>query len=168
MTSIKRNIIGTPANSHNYNSHSRLRILFVCLGNICRSPTAEALFNYLHKSGKAIAFSRGTDYWHYGEPVCSLMRRVLEEEGVPAPERGAKIMEPSQISQFSLVIPVDKKVESYLKEVLSKKHHRKILPYMELTGGKEVPDPYKKDLNAAREAYSIIKEGVENLIALLS
>ncbi len=152
----------------NYNfKQDKLRVLFVCLGNICRSPTAEILFNLLYDGDKAVAYSRGVDYWHYGEPICPLMKEILENEGINVPKHRSRILNPSEVYYYSLIIPVDTKVEAYLKHLLSKKYHKKILPFKLLTEGKEVPDPYKKDLLAAKQTYAIIRQGVEKLIDLI-
>ena len=62
-----------------------MRVLFVCLGNICRSPMAEGIFRKLLKErGLEDRFevdSAGTGAWHVGEPMDPRARRVLEEEG---------------------------------------------------------------------------------------
>ncbi len=144
----------------------RLRIVFVCLGNICRSPTAEILFNHFRKGDDVIAYSRGTDYWHYGKPVCSVMKEVLEDEGIHVYERRAKFIVPSEVKRFDMIMPVDKAVEKYLRSTLSKRHHRKIVPFYLFTGGKEVPDPYGKGKQEALRTFRIIKSGIENLLKI--
>src|SRR2546421_4550256 len=84
-----------------------IRVLFVCLGNICRSPMAEAVF--LQKVRDAgleemiEADSAGTGQWHIGEPAHSGTRKMLASKGVPYDGR-ARLLRADDLNRFDYVL----------------------------------------------------------------
>src|SRR4051812_26586452 len=87
-----------------------IRVLFVCLGNICRSPMAEAVF--LHKvkaaglDGEISADSAGTGNWHVGAPPHSGTRRILSAKGI-AYEGRARQLSRSDLDSFDYILTMD-------------------------------------------------------------
>src|SRR5690349_9868133 len=87
-----------------------IRVLFVCLGNICRSPMAEALFRHLVAqaglSDRIVADSAGTGAWHTGEPPHHGTRRVLRERGIDYSHR-ARVIAPDDFTHFDYIVALD-------------------------------------------------------------
>ncbi|GAB5602162.1 low molecular weight protein-tyrosine-phosphatase [Thermus sp. FJN-A] len=133
----------------------RIGVLFVCLGNICRSPLAEGAFRkLLRERGLEDRFfvdSAGTGAWHQGEPMDPRARRVLEREGAYFPHV-ARQMTREDARLYHHILAMDREnlaeVERRFPEARGKA--RLLLDYL---GGGEVKDPYYGDLEDCLEAY---------------
>ncbi len=127
------------------------RILFVCLGNICRSPAAEAVFSHLVKSkGLEEDFeidSAGTGGWHVGQPADKRMRNSAMKRGIPITSLARKISS-YDLDSFDLILTMDDDnlaAVSNLAKQTGTNLDGKIKPllrYATQTNLKEVPDPY--------------------------
>jgi protein-tyrosine phosphatase len=86
------------------------KIVFVCLGNICRSPTAEGIFQHLvNERGLQPYFfidSAGTSAYHIGEPANSKSRQIAEKHGVKLQSR-ARRFEAGDLDEFDLILAMD-------------------------------------------------------------
>ena len=86
------------------------RLLFVCLGNICRSPAAEGVFlHLLAQEGLTEQFvvdSAGTGGWHVGRPADRRMRAAAELRGIHLPSR-ARQLEPGDLLRFDRILTMD-------------------------------------------------------------
>ena len=84
-----------------------IRVLFVCLGNICRSPMAEAVFARKVRDAKLedsiLSDSAGTGGWHIGSPPHPETQRVLKERSIPSQHR-AKQIAPSDLNRFDYIL----------------------------------------------------------------
>ena len=134
--------------SHSSGSH-RTSVLFVCLGNICRSPLAEGVFRHLvDAEGLTDRFeidSAGTGAWHVGEPPDGRMTLVAENHGISLDSR-ARQVEAEDLDRFQYILAMD---HSNLRELqrmvdLSGADVRiQLLREYDPEGdGDEVPDPY--------------------------
>lgn len=87
-----------------------IRVLFVCLGNICRSPMAEAVFMHRVReaglAGRIDADSAGTGSWHLGEPAHRGTRQVLSRKGISYDGR-SRLLLPEDLVRFEYVIAMD-------------------------------------------------------------
>jgi protein-tyrosine phosphatase len=139
------------------------KLLFVCLGNICRSPAAENIMNYLlEKEGlndKICCDSAGTAGYHIGSPPDSRMNAATTKRGIPL-QGEARQFTRDDFENFDLILAMDK---SNYRDILSldptKKHREKvklICDYARHHQEKEVPDPYYGG-----------REGFERVIDLL-
>ncbi|AEG33600.1 protein tyrosine phosphatase [Thermus thermophilus SG0.5JP17-16] len=132
-----------------------VRVLFVCLGNICRSPMAEGIFRKLLKErGLEDRFevdSAGTGAWHVGEPMDPRARRVLEEEGAYFPHVARRLSR-EDVLTYDHILVMDRE---NLEEVLRRfpEARGKVRLVLEELGGGEVQDPYYGDLEDFREVY---------------
>ena len=88
-----------------------VRVCFVCSGNICRSPTAEVVFNHLAAtSGRtelAAGVSAGTGSWHAGDDMDERSRQTLVEAGYAVPRHVAQQFQPSDFAGCDLVVALD-------------------------------------------------------------
>ena len=144
-----------------------IRVLFVCLGNICRSPMAEAVFR--HKvtlaglQDKIEADSAGTGDWHVGERPHPGTRRILADNGVEY-DHCARQLTARDLDTFDYVITMDEANRRGV-ERLGKGRARVVglLSHAPRTGVAEVPDPYYTgDFD---EVYGLVSEAAEALFA---
>jgi protein-tyrosine phosphatase len=86
------------------------RLLFVCLGNICRSPAAEGVFlHLLAREGlddQFVVDSAGTGSWHVGKPADRRMLAAAERRGIALPSRARQI-EPADLGRFDRILTMD-------------------------------------------------------------
>lgn len=126
-----------------------IQVLFVCLGNICRSPMAEAVFQQQVKEAgltrKIAVDSAGTGRWHVGEQAHRGTRDVLRRHGIPYQGRARQVM-PSDLQQADYVIAMDSSNVNDLlamdrQGVLDGKLYR-LLDFAPPGSPRDVPDPY--------------------------
>ncbi|NQV10529.1 MAG: low molecular weight phosphotyrosine protein phosphatase [Cyanobacteria bacterium] len=125
------------------------RLLFVCLGNICRSPAAEGVFlHQLAQEGLESAFlvdSAGTGGWHQGQPADARMRAAAARRGIHLPSRARQI-EIADLHRFDRILTMDDDNLAAVQELARGiEHGARIEPitrYCTPLGVREVPDPY--------------------------
>src|SRR5689334_17694378 len=125
-----------------------VKVLFVCLGNICRSPAAEAAFLHLAKeAGRELEFevdSAGTGAWHVGDKADARMRDAGRRRGM-AVTSIARQVSPDDFDRFDYIFAMDDENLRALRRLAPAKHHAKIRLYRDLDpegAGDDVPDPY--------------------------
>ena len=125
------------------------KIMFVCLGNICRSPLAEIIFkSIIEKSQKRNEYfinSSGTGNWHIGDLADSRSRLVAKKHGLIITHRAIQFNS-SFFAKYDYIFTMDKKNYHHLSKMTSdKKHLEKVKMFREFDTIKdniEVPDPY--------------------------
>ena len=141
-----------------------MRILFVCLGNICRSPLAEAIArDYTEKKGLNIKVdSAGTGDWHIGEPPCGHSQAVAKLHGLDISAYKGRQVCTSDFDEFDIVVGLDSKNIANLKSMGCEK--------VQLLGdfglsGEDVPDPYFfPGFEGFEKVFSMIEKCTINLI----
>jgi protein-tyrosine phosphatase len=131
------------------------RICFVCTGNICRSPMAEAVFKSLVRkgglSGAVAVISAGTGDWHVGEPSDDRTVAALRSHGLDGTTHRAKQFDPDWFENLDLVVVFDRSQERILRAWANNDVDRSKVQLLltfdsESSGGSlEVPDPYYSD-----------------------
>lgn len=153
-----------------------VKVLFVCLGNICRSPLAEGLLAHHAQqqgfAGRIVVDSCGTGGWHAGELPDPRTRKVAAAHGVALPSRARQIRA-EDFLQFDYLIPMDRKNLSDLQDLmrLSGKTKAELLlmrQFDELAPGTDVPDPYYGDLEDFYRVFEILDRSTRRLLAMLS
>lgn len=144
-----------------------IRVLFVCLGNICRSPMADGVFQHLvREAGLQDHFeidSAGTAGYHTGEAPHRGTQKVLRQHGV-AYRHAARQVTAGELAGWDYVIPMDASNLGNLERMGSAKHEmRLLLDYAPETGVSEVPDPYYT--GRFEEVYALVEQGCRNLLA---
>ena len=146
----------------------KMKVMFVCLGNICRSPLAHAVFEDLvEKEGLPVETeSCGMGSWHVGEPSDGRMRRTAAGHGVNI-SHYARAFRPSDLDEYDLVIPMDRQNLKDLKRYARSEHMDKIhlMREWDLEGGVEVPDPYYGGDQGFENVYDIVERSCRSLIA---
>jgi len=128
----------------------KIKVLFVCLGNICRSPSAEAIFRgYVEKKGLGDAFeidSAGTSGYHQGEPADARMRRHASKRGYQLTSLSRKFDPNSDFDHFDIIIAMDRDNLHDLQQMARNKEDEEKLVLMTdfctVFDYNYVPDPY--------------------------
>lgn len=126
------------------------RILFVCLGNICRSPAAEIVFRAMldrhDLSGRVEVDSAGTIDYHRGNPPDERMLRALKSRGYAYGGHRSRPVKPGDWEHFDLIVAMDAQNMRDLRRLAGSGEHRARLvamcDYAVEFGDTEVPDPY--------------------------
>jgi protein-tyrosine phosphatase len=143
-------------------------ILFVCLGNICRSPLAEGVFRaVLAARGKdqgMVIDSAGTGGWHSGEQPDRRSIAVAAEHGVDISGQRARKVVPEDFSRFDLILGMDRANVRDLKALAPPAARDRVHLYLDFATGnaRDVPDPYYDD-QAFASVYRMIREASEAL-----
>lgn len=124
-------------------------VLFVCMGNICRSPTAEGVFRHAVASAglesKIRVDSAGTHGYHIGHPPDRRAQIAAERRGYDLANLRARQVTNRDFAEFDFVLAMDLDNLSTLKQLAPAEHHAKLglfLEYSSARWGAEVPDPY--------------------------
>jgi protein-tyrosine phosphatase len=148
------------------------RILFVCLGNICRSPLAEGVMRDLARRaghGEAISVdSAGTGAWHVGDPPDRRSIAVAGAHGIDiANLRGRKIGI-ADFEAFDLILGMDRSNVRELR-ALAPAAADKVHLFMNYAVGRndDVPDPYYESAHAFEALYQMLVAGCSSLLAKL-
>ncbi|ALC80169.1 MULTISPECIES: low molecular weight protein-tyrosine-phosphatase [Bacillus] len=146
-----------------------IEVLFICLGNICRSPMAEAVFRDLVKKkgleGKISVDSAGTGSWHVGNPPHEGTSSLLKEKGISTEGMAARVVEEEDLEKFDYLIAMDAENISALKVIARYSGNAAISRLLDLVDEsetKDVPDPYYT--GNFEEVYSLVTRGCEKLL----
>ncbi len=148
-----------------------IRVLFVCLGNICRSTMAEAVFRHgVREAGLEAHFvidSAGTADWNVGSPPHRGTQRLLHRIGIRDYTHSARQLRPEDLRRFDYILTMD---DQNLADALSlsPKGSARIMPLLAFApqlGVSEVPDPYYD--GRYEEVYVLIRAGCAGLLQAL-
>ena len=144
-----------------------IKVLFVCLGNICRSPLAEAVFNDLvakkKLSDKISSDSAGTAAYHIGEDPDERSVQVARKHNVPINHKGRQLIH-QDLVEFDYIIAMDRQNLSgiLVKGGVYKENVFLMRDFDELDRGGEVPDPYYGGIDGFDEVYDILLRSCDN------
>lgn len=150
------------------NDERRIRVLMICMGNICRSPLAEGLFRHLmNEAGVAHRFdldSCGTGGWHAGERADARMRDVAEQNGVQLDSRARQIRD-DDLEAFDYLVCMDEENRQHVLDMGAPPTKVSLLlehdPECEL---REVPDPYYGDVDGFSLVFRLVKPACQALL----
>jgi len=156
--------IATDADLHD----AQVSVLFVCLGNICRSPTAQAVFRRKVEEaglGDRIRIdSAGTGSWHVGQPPDPRAQAAAKRRGLDLSMLRGRQIEPADMERFDYVLVMDR---SNLRDVnrLSPGKAELFLTYADGVDVQEVPDPYQEGVDGFERVLDMIEVASEGLLA---
>ena len=148
-----------------------ISILFTCLGNICRSPLAEAIFKHLViKRGLMEHFeidSCGTSRYHLGDNPDHRTVKVAQAHNIPISHKGRQI-QASDIEQFNIIVAMDSNNLHDIKRIKTGlKNKSKIIlmrDYDTEEAGTDVPDPYFGGDKGFEDVFSILNRSCRNML----
>lgn len=147
------------------------KICFVCLGNICRSPTAEGVFQHLVNERELQSYfeidSAGTSAYHIGESANSNSQKVARQHGVTLHSKARKF-ESVDLDYFDLILAMDSENLGNIRQLDAGDEYDtkiKLLREFDPTPeNKEVPDPYYGGMQGFENVFQVVKRSCENLL----
>ena len=149
----------------------RCRVLFVCMGNICRSPAAECIFRrFVERAGLSDAIecdSAGTIDYHQGQPPDPRMKQAGASRGCAVDGRARAAAE-KDLAAFDLILAMDRENLADLKSLDRQgRYGSKIRLFCRFASGsseQEVPDPYYGGAAGFEKALDILEDGCEGVL----
>lgn len=149
-----------------------IKILFVCLGNICRSPLAEAIFNEkLRKeglNGYFIANSAGTAGYHIGENPDPRTIEIAEKHGIAIDHKGQQFKKDHQ-KVFDYLVAMDQSnLQNMILAMGQEPNNLMLMRDFDSEGkGKDVPDPWYGGMNGFENVYQILDRSLDEFLYFL-
>ena len=147
------------------------RVLFVCLGNICRSPTAHGVFRDLvRRSGleqRVQVDSCGTSAWHNGEGADGNMVQAAREQGIDLSDLVSRKLQRSDFDNFDVIVAMDGRNEQDILAQQPSSCEAEVLRFMDFVPGassRDVPDPYYGGMDGFREVVDLVVSGCGPLL----
>jgi protein-tyrosine phosphatase len=147
------------------------RILFVCMGNICRSPTAEGVTRALaEKKGVAAYFefdSAGTHGYHIGNPPDARARQAAAKRGYDLAPLKARQVNEFDFDRFDRILAMDRDNLDLLRQACPEEHRGKLglfLEYASRSTNDEVPDPYYGGPEGFERVLDMIEDAAGGLL----
>jgi protein-tyrosine phosphatase len=148
------------------------RVLFVCMGNICRSPTVEGVFRSVaarELPERVIEIeSAGTHAYHVGEPPDPRAQRAAERRGIDLSRQRARRIRAEDFSRFDLVLAMDPLNVAVMEDICPPEYRSRIrllLEFAPARGRDDVPDPYYGGSNGFEYVLDLAEEASAGLIA---
>ena len=148
-----------------------MKILFVCLGNICRSPTAEVVFRTVAaREAPELTLevdSAGTAGYHIGEPPDIRTRKAAGRRGYDMSALRARIVEPRDFETFDLILAMDRENLTTLQQRAPAHARGRVRLFLEFAEGatvSEVPDPYYGGPNGFEEVLDLVEAATRGLL----
>lgn len=146
-------------------------VLFVCMGNICRSPTAEAVFrHYVESAGLAAQIlidSAGTHDYHIGDAPDLRAQRAAQQRGYDMSGLRGRQVEANDFRRFNYVIAMDKANLTILQYMIppdGSAQVRLFLEYARHHAEREVPDPYYGGTEGFERVLDMVEDAAEGLL----
>lgn len=148
-----------------------VRVLFVCLGNICRSPTAHGVFEHqVRQRGlteRVLIDSCGTGDWHVGRPPDTRAAAAALTRGYDLSHLRARQVSPADFDSFDYVLAMDRQNLADLEAMRPDCYRGRLGLFLDYAGGfseREVPDPYYGDDTGFEHVLDLIEAASEGLL----
>jgi protein-tyrosine phosphatase len=147
------------------------RVLFVCMGNICRSPTAEGVFRQLVEqqglADKIIADSAGTHDYHIGAAPDPRAQAAATRRGYDLSALRARQVVPADFAAFDLVLAMDERNRELLRGMCPPQYRERVrllLDFADDATPREVPDPYYDGAQGFEEVLDLVENAARGLL----
>ncbi|MCE1255705.1 MAG: low molecular weight phosphotyrosine protein phosphatase [Anaerolineae bacterium] len=149
------------------NTRRPVKVMFICMGNICRSPMAEAVFAHLVRQEGLSSFfevaSSAVGSWHLGQRPHSGTLAVLKQNNIPVDPQKISILFTSQdFKRYDYVLSLDREVVSNIQYMYGVQTKR-LLDYAPDATTLDVPDPYYD--HSFSRTYELVLQGCKGLLA---
>ncbi len=151
-----------------------MKILFVCMANICRSPIAHGLFLSLIREqhlDEAIEIdSAGTHSWRHGNPPDISSQKTAKKHGIDLSKLQARRIVKEDYDYYDYIVAMDKSNLSNMLIECKEENRYKLkllLEYADNTSLTEVPDPYGEEIDGFETVYGLIEQGCLGLLCAL-
>ncbi|MGH9182981.1 MAG: low molecular weight protein-tyrosine-phosphatase [Acidimicrobiales bacterium] len=152
-------------------SRPRIKVLFVCMGNLCRSPMAEGVFRQrvaqAGLDGRIAIDSAGTHDYHIGDSPDPRAQRAAGRRGYDLSGLRGRQVSAADFSEFDYVLAMDETNLRALKRLCPSRHAHKLRLFMDFSGGaalREVPDPYYGDEQGFELVLDLAEEASQGLL----
>lgn len=149
-----------------------VRVLMVCMGNICRSPTAEGVLRHFVRAEGLEAFvhveSAGTHDYHVGRPPDPRSQQAAARRGYDLSMQRARQVVPKDIESFDYVLAMDVDNLAYLQRIAPSTLRDKPRLFLDFSPGhegQEVPDPYHGSVDGFSRVLDLVESGARGLLA---
>lgn len=148
-----------------------MRVLFVCMGNICRSPTAEGVFRQrLQQAGlleRVMVDSAGTGDWHVGKAPDDRSAKTALRRGYDLSSLRARQVEAADFDRFDLILAMDHDNLARLKALRPYRRGAELDLFLRRYGlvVDEVPDPYYGGVSGFEQVLDLIEQASDGLLA---
>lgn len=149
-----------------------IKVLFVCMGNICRSPTAHGVFRALvEKEGLAdriVIDSAGTHAYHVGEPPDRRAQATAQRRGVELADLRARRVENADFREYDYVLAMDQDNYMALSGICPEDLYDRLYMFMDFAPEmrtREVPDPYYGGPTGFERVFDLIEAASQGLLA---
>jgi len=149
-----------------------VNVLFVCLGNICRSPSAEGIFRACVEreglSDHIVIDSAGTGNWHVGNPPDSRAQAAAKRRGIDISGLRARVAKAEDFHHFDYVLAMDDENHADLSRICPPGREDRLalfLDFAPVLGQRHVPDPYYGGAQGFEHMLDLIESGSGELLA---
>ncbi len=149
---------------------NNVKVLFVCMGNICRSPTAQGVFEALISEAQLqdhVAIdSAGTHAYHVGKRPDERATEAASQRGIDLTAQRARHVEAGDFARFDYVLAMDSSNLDDLLSICPEQHQAKVKLFMEFadSNASEVPDPYYGGSKGFERVLDMVEEGARGLL----
>jgi protein-tyrosine phosphatase len=145
----------------------RRSILFVCTGNICRSPTAEGVLrNLCEKAGLELRVeSAGIGDWHVGQPPDERTQHHAKSRGYDLSAQRARQVRREDFEEFDLILAMDRGHLRELERIAPRGSRAKVLLFV---AGRDVPDPYYGGTDGFEQVLDLVEARCRSLLQELN
>ena len=151
-------------------NREKVSVLFVCMGNICRSPTAEGVFRkFVAEAGlsdRVEIDSAGTHAYHLGEPADRRAAEAAKRRGFSLDGIRARPVDTTDFARFDLLLAMDRDNLAALQGQADDAHRDKLRLFLEYgrSGRQEVPDPYYGGAAGFEQVLDLVEDAARGLL----
>lgn len=149
----------------------KIGVVFVCMGNICRSPTAEAVFRqYVERAGlsqQIVIDSAGTHDYHIGEPPDRRTQKAAQQRGFDMSSLRGRQVEAEDFSRFDYVLAMDSANLAILNHIKPKNSATQASLFLQFArhhAEREVPDPYYGGADGFERVLDMVEDAATGLL----
>jgi len=153
------------------NNNEKVKVLFVCMGNICRSPTAHGVFEYMVNLDNLADYieidSAGTHSYHIGEQPDHRAQQTAISRGIDLSYIRSRQVKASDFSYYDYILAMDNHNYELLEQACPQQYKSKLSLFLDYTpdySTKEVPDPYYGGVNGFNEVFDMVGSAGRGLL----